>query len=135
MPDVKAHLTKAILKSGASDDGKYGLLGFLREQQDSIGQDDIWIGVPVELLPHLAVASIAAIPQPGKKPVKGERPVFEIDDIQLGSGAEGQLVLTTIFPQGASISVRLEEAEARTLVQRLELLLAKSAPQKGKKPN
>jgi len=67
--------------------------------------------------------------------VKGERPVFEIDDIQLGSGAEGQLVLTTIFPQGASISVRLEEAEARTLVQRLELLLAKSAPQKGKKPN
>ena len=49
MPDVKAHLTKAILKSGASDDGKYGLLGFLREQRDSIGQDDIWIGVPVEL--------------------------------------------------------------------------------------
>lgn len=135
MPDVKAHLTKAILKSGSADDGKYGLLGFLREHQDSMGQDDIWIGVPVELLPHLAVAAISAIPQPGKKPVKGERPVFEIEDIQLGSGSEGQLVLTTTFPQGAGISVRLDEAKARTLVQRLELLLAKSNPTPGRKPN
>jgi hypothetical protein len=137
MPNVNAHLTKAILKSGASSDGKYGLMGFQRKEADSQGSDAIWIGVPVALLPHLAVSAISAIPQPGGSLSEDQRAVFEIDAIQVGSGPDGQMVLTTTFQAGAALSVRMGEPQARALLQGLEALLGKSDLQAppGKKPN
>jgi hypothetical protein len=134
MPEINAHLTTAIVKSHASDDRKYGLIGFRRERPDSMGNDMIWIGVPVAMLPRLAVSAIAAIPQPGDNMSKDERAVFEIDGIKLDSGSDGQLVLTTRFKAGAELSVHIDEAEAQALLQQLQLHVGGSQGIPGK-PN
>jgi hypothetical protein len=135
MPEINAHLTTAIVKSHASDDRKYGLIGFRRERPDSMGSDMIWIGVPVAILPHLAVTAIGAIPQPGDSLSEGERAVFEIDGIKVGTGTDGQLVLTTRFQAGAELSVHIDEAEAQELLQQLQRHLGGSQAPPGTKPN
>ena len=135
MPEINAHITTAIVTSHASDDRKYGLIGFRRERPDSMGSDTIWLGVPVAILPHLAVAAIAAIPQPGDGMPKDARAVFEINGIKVGTGAEGQLVLTTKFQAGAELSVHLDEAKAQGLLQQLQLHLGGTQAPPGKKPN
>ena len=135
MPEINAHLTTAIVKSHSSDDRKYGLIGFRRERPDSMGNDTIWIGVPVAMLPRLAVSAIAAIPKPGDNKSKGERAVFEIDGIELGSSPDGQLVLITRFQAGAELSVHIDEAEAQGLLQQLQLHVGGSQGTPGGKPN
>lgn len=135
MPEINAHLTRAIVKSHSSHDGKYGLIGFRRTEPDSLGSDTIWIGVPTAILPHLAVSAIAAIPQPGDSVSEDQRLVFEINGIKVGSGPEGQLVLTTRFQAGAELSVHIDEAEAQLLLQQLQVHLGGSQAPKGSKPN
>ena len=135
MPEINAHLTSAIVKSHASDDRKYGLIGFRRERPDTMGNDMIWIGVPIPTLPQLAVAAIAAIPQAGGSSPGQERAVFEIDGIEVGRGSEGQLVLITRFREGAELSVHINEEQAHRLLQQLQLHVGGSQGTPGKKPN
>jgi hypothetical protein len=135
MPEINAHLTTAIVKSHASDDRKYGLIGFRRERPDSMGSDMIWIGVPIAILPHLAVSAISAIPQPGDSMSEQERAVFEINGIKVGSTPDGQLVLTTRFQAGAELSVHIDEAEAQELLQQLQLYVGGTQAAPGTKPN
>jgi len=135
MPEISAHLTKAIVKSHASQDGKYGLIGFRRVEPDSMGSETIWIGVPTAILPHLAVSAIAAIPQPGETRPEDQRLVFEINGIKVGSGPEGQLVMTTRFQAGAEISVHIDKTDAQLLLQQLQFHLGGSQAPKGQKPH
>ena len=134
MPNINAHLTTDLIKGHVSDDGKYGLIGFRRERADTMGSDDIWIGVPVAVLPQLAASAIAAIPQPWPDE---PRAVFETEKLEVGTGREGQLVLTTTFPQGAALSTRIDETQAQELLRQLELLLRGPEMQapRGTKPN
>ena len=137
MPEINAHLTKALIDGHVSDDGKYGLIGLRRERADSMGSEDLWIGVPVALLPQLAAAAMAAIPQPGQGPTGQQTAVFETEKLEVGTGGEGQLVLTTTFPQGPSLSTRIDEGQAQALLQQLQLVINRPDMQSppGRKPN
>jgi len=125
---LKALKVKALLQSGASDDGCYGLMGFRREHPSPQGDDAVWLAVPTSLLPHMATEAIRIIPQP-ESGLEGHHPaVFEAMQTQVGIGPLGEIVLTITFDQGAALSVRIDENMARGLRDGITLALGDGEP-------
>ena len=113
---VQAHQIASI--SGArSSDGQFGLVRFVRKVPMPDGQTDVWMAVPAKLLPYLATVAVKALPQPQGNTVPN---VLTARRVRLGGGPDGEIVLSVTLEKGATLSYRLDSAQAEGLLAGLQ---------------
>jgi hypothetical protein len=113
---VQAHQI-ASLSGARSSDGQFGLVRFVRKVPMPDGQTDVWMAVPTKLLPYLATVAIQALPQPQGTTVPS---VLNARRVALGSGPNGEILLTVTLAKGATLSYLLEPGQAEGLLAGLQ---------------
>lgn len=113
---VKAHQI-ASLSGARSSDGQFGLIRFVRAVPLPDGQTDVWMAVPANLLPYLATVAIKALPQPQGTTVPN---VLAAKGVALGGGPNGEILLAVTLEKGATLTYRLDPAQAKGLLAGLQ---------------
>jgi hypothetical protein len=112
---IKAHLVKQIgCKKGS--DGKVGLIRFVRQNPAKDGSTEIWMALPNDLLPGLAIAAVRAMPQP--KGGMGPQSIpfaLQADEVLFGGNADGENVITFKVGEDAAISFKLDDGQVQAL--------------------
>ena len=132
---IKAHKIASIGGTRGSD-GEVGLVRFRREKPMTNGETDLWMAVPNQLLPYLAVQAIHLLPQPPNSLIDHPH-VLDAKEVAFGVGPTGELIVSMTIEQQATLSFQLDAGQAMLLAQAIRDALGKadfSAPS-GVKPS
>ena len=113
---IKALRVKAVGGQRAAGERPYGLMKFARENPAPNGVDSLWLAIPDHLLPYVAVQAIKLLPQPAEGMKKDIPFAIPTEAVEFGVGERGELAVSMIIAQGATISFRLDAGEAQTLM-------------------
>lgn len=116
MRQPKVHPVKHV-RAVSNDAGTSALMGFERADPDETGSDELWIEIPVDQLPQVALSALSAIPDPQARPGYRNARTFRVQELWFGQSDDGKLVVEMGFAPGASLSVRIDETQARKLVK------------------
>ncbi len=129
--DIKAYKVKGVGGMRA-DDQQLGLMRFVREGPATVEVPDLWMAIPDQLLPFVAIQAMKLVPQPEDPGKSIDSPaVLEAEKVVFDEGPAGELVLTLTIQENATLSYRLGKSQAQVLLVGLQSALGEidfSAP-------